>query len=125
MKGASLGAERGIQLFVGIFYNVLQVPLPCNTSFEMQIRLFRLNVLLYVTPSFNFICMDLLVPQQYWATGKSKKVTHTFFSKSNPQLCVGLRIKDRCIHCIMMRLPHRPHQCVHELVAHLINASMN
>jgi hypothetical protein len=39
---------------------------------------------------------------------------------------LSLRIKHRCIHGIMMRLPHHPHQCVHELlVLNLINASTN
>jgi hypothetical protein len=49
-------------------------------------------------------------------------------SASAPQLIlhgVSLRIIHRCIHCIMMRLPHHPHQCVHELVLNLINESTN
>jgi hypothetical protein len=35
-----------------------------------------------------------------------------------------LRIKHRCIHGIIMHLPHHPHQCIHEFVPNIVNASM-
>jgi hypothetical protein len=50
---------------------------------------------------------------------------HTLLKIQAPPPKLSLRIKHRCIHGIMMRLPHHPHQCVYELVLNLINASTN